>query len=882
MALLGHEAIAGLRREHAQDWSSLRVVVPTAVHIPLLKAALALHLPATFIPPRITTLSAWTAMLPPDSVGLPRSDSERLMHLYAELRQHAWLKKIFSARRNTDLLPLAHTLLCLCDELTKSLLPAMKSAPGSVEARWHAALAQLQATDAQHMLSDEAQLVWTIWQSQLDGNDACSMRFKSMMQLAECADGPLVWISPVEADNFEQAFLDAYAKKNAVLPITLDWRAEAVSHVFRGAWQELLQGSAFEPTSDMDGVVSEIPQGLAIYDAKSLEDEAVHGAQTIIDWLASGKTRLAIVAQDRVVARRIRALLERAHVYVADETGWKLSTTRAAAAVSAWFDVVTMRAETLAMLNLLKSPFIFASDEDKSNQVMAMELALRRDNVLGGWKAIATAVERLPVAQQWISSLALQARTFAGKKTLVEWSIATGKVLDALCMRDALQADPAGQQIIQLLDRLGSECRDLEENFSLPEWRAFFSMQMESTEFALQAVDKRVAMLPLNGAHLRSFDAVLLVGADADHLPSQQNETLFFANAVRRELGLATRESRQRQQLRDFTELLSVNQPAVLSWQASRDGEPNPVSPWIKRLELFLERSGAGSLPRHATTVPKQTLNHTRVEKPAPVAPQLLPKKLSASGYNSFVQCPYQFFATRMLGLATLEELSDMPQKRDYGDWLHDILSQFHATLRQQETMPDEREDLLRKISDQVFSDVFGKSGAALGYYTRWQKAIPAYLDWAAQREAQGWFFAVGEKWLEKTISWVGGEITLHGRVDRIDENANGERAILDYKTKNVQALRDRLKQVEDHQLAFYGLLSDVPAAAGHYVALEQSGNKTGDAEAIRYAEWQQALAEQIAASMAAIQQGVALQATGIELICQYCDVRGLCRKGAW
>ena len=49
-----------------------------------------------------------------------------------------------------------------------------------------------------------------------------------------------------------------------------------------------------------------LPPGIALCPAHSVEDEAVQGAQTILDWLQAGKTRLAIVAQDRVVASDVR------------------------------------------------------------------------------------------------------------------------------------------------------------------------------------------------------------------------------------------------------------------------------------------------------------------------------------------------------------------------------------------------------------------------------------------------------------------------------------------------------------------------------------------------------------------------------------------------
>ena len=46
--------------------------------------------------------------------------------------------------------------------------------------------------------------------------------------------------------------------------------------------------------------------------------------------------------------------------------------------------------------------------------------------------------------------------------------------------------------------------------------------------------------------------------------------------------------------------------------------------------------------------------------------------------------------------------------------------------------------------------------------------------------------------------------------------------------------------------------------------------------------ESQQALLAHILASMQATADGAPLPANGIETVCQYCEVRGLCRKGAW
>ena len=918
-ALLQPDQVLGQVMETgSRDFSGVQVVVPAFSHAVHWRTGLAQALAArtraapasssssssastSFIAPRINTLAGWLALQMPELVA---DDSQRIMLLYAQLRQHGWLKKMFSARRNTDLLPLAQTLLALSDELTQALLPAMQLAPDDADARWQAALEQLSPA-ARSMLSDEAQLVWSIWKTQLDAEDKHVRRFTRLLALAQpSADGqplaPLIWLSPVAAEPMEQAFLDAYAQHAEVQPVLLDWRGPDVPLLYQTAWPELCDSTLPPAPDDLFAPSMEAPS-LALSPAASLEDGAVQSAQIVLAWLAQGKREIAVVAQDRVSARRLRALLERAQVAVADETGWKLSTTRAAAALAAWCEVVTSRGETRALLDLIKSPFLFAGMHDKAAVVMQIEWQLRRNNIVGEWRSILTAFDETSPASDCLQAIARQAAVFEGRKSLRGWRTCARQLLDALDMRAALQDDTAGQQVLDLLETLGAEESDQAgfdaadrahqqdtdnaDLFTFSEWRALLNLQLDTVTFTPPISDRRVVMLPLNGARLRHFDAVLVIGADAQHLPSQPQETLFFSNAVRHELGLPTRQSRQHQQLRDLAELLCSNQEVVLSWQTHVDGEPNPVSPWLERLQLCLARAGMAPLRIWRLPLPEQQLSSTLPRMPTPVAASLLPSRLSASGYNSLVACPYQFFALRMLRVSVLDELSDMPEKRDYGGWLHEILMRYHDTVRDQQTPLAEREALLHKISAQIFDAAIDQHPVALGYAARWYKVLPAYLRWANAREAQGWHFVLGEEAQQQTLRWPGGEIELHGRLDRIDERTEGdqlERVVLDYKTRTLPSLVTKLKDAEDHQLPFYGLLSGQRLQGVHYVALETYKDQTGDVAAPDFERRQQDLQQQIVQVLKAVQEGAALPANGVESVCQYCEVRGLCRKGAW
>ena len=873
----------------APDLSRVRVLVPTYVHIVHLRQALACHLGPSFVPPEIRTLGDWLLQLPPGAGPQPSAPGERLMGLYAQLRELAWLKKLFEARRNTDLLPLARTLLALSDELTAALLPTALAQPGDIEDRWHTALKQL-SPRAAALLTNEAQLVWNIWHAQRDERDPGVVRHAALQRLAASADRPLFWCAPYEPGALEMDFLTAYAENQPVTMFRLAWTDGVLPALWSRCWPELREEheSASDESASDESVSSPALPDVRLLPAHGLEHEAQSAAQTIIAWLQQGKQKILLVPQDRVVARRVRALLERAQIVVSDETGWKLSTTRAAAVLASWLDLVASQGRPAALLDFIKSPFLFPDPDIEAAQRRAIQHELARAEAPAGWHDLKASVAELPDAKRLLDIMAREAERCTGRRTVADWVSVMLSNVDALGMLAAMKEDAAGLQLITMLDVLATECESIDAGFSLSEWRALVNLQLEQTVFVAPRIDQRVMMVPLNGVPLREFDAAMIVGADADHLPSPPAETLFFANAVRRELGLATREARAQQQLRDFACLLLACPEVVISWQQQRDGEPNPVSPWIQRLQLALQRQeGQPSSHQHSqvlrvheTVADQLKLTAQLATRPAPGAPGLLPSQLSASAYNMLVACPYQFFASLMLRLDGPDELTELPEKRDYGQWLHDILRRYHDAIAKEQVPLNQREALLTKISDDVFAPVLQRQPAALGYAMRWTQQIAAYVKWANAREADGWQFAFGEQEKTRALEFDGGRVLLKGRLDRADQNADGELMVLDYKTSDKSTLKKKLAGHEDHQLAFYGLLLEPAPVGAAYVAIDS--DKPEHLPAEPYSDWRDALRERIADDLKAIAGGAPLSAVGTSGTCDYCEMRGLCRKGVW
>jgi ATP-dependent helicase/nuclease subunit B len=265
---------------------------------------------------------------------------------------------------------------------------------------------------------------------------------------------------------------------------------------------------------------------------------------------------------------------------------------------------------------------------------------------------------------------------------------------------------------------------------------------------------------------------------------------------------------------------------------------------------------------------------------PQPAAPAtLLPIKISPSGYNTLMACPYQYYARYILRLDDLDEVREALDKRDYGTWVHEILQRFHGELPQFSGLPRvELEATLARISDEIFAEAVRYDFLAHGWRLRWQAQQAGYLDWQLENEQNGWHFAAAEQGYQLAVD---DDLMLHGRLDRLDTHADGARRVLDYKTKDKNSLTGLLKQAgEDVQLASYAAMSE--SAEATFVALD-------DSKAVVNVQPEQAMDELAALNLArlkeifgALRQGDALPANGVDKACEYCAMKGLCRKGWW
>jgi hypothetical protein len=168
--------------------------------------------------------------------------------------------------------------------------------------------------------------------------------------------------------------------------------------------------------------------------------------EQVLEWLKqtprAGYGTIAIAVVDRALARRVRARLEQSNVLIDDRTGWRISTTRAAAWISAWIEF----AENPSVSTLLKllEPHWYGNAAWLNND--AFYTALHSRWVRLGWGASWPTIEASALAlaneAEFIGEVADSWHGFANgvaawllvkgsksERTLNEWAHATLRLL---------------------------------------------------------------------------------------------------------------------------------------------------------------------------------------------------------------------------------------------------------------------------------------------------------------------------------------------------------------------------------------------------------------------------------------------------------------------
>ncbi len=883
------------------------------------------------IPPFIGTLRQWVSnniLLPDPTVSILSEQARQLLFVEALAENPALFKE-------ENKWQVSMTLLHLFDELALNEVSALEQSHDE----WIKTLRR--AYDCEHSnqhLQQEAVLVyrlWHAWQQQLTASnllDASAAYIERLKQARTVVNNNLHFylVAPEHLAPCEQHFLASACANNICTVIDFSDTTDASTNdsttstsVFINSAFDFETAPLKQRADAYRRTQNSTPLPFSIFYSGDAETEARAVDLQVRLWLLQGKQNIGIVSEDRKLSRRVRALLERANVYIQDMAGWSLSTTSAAAVLERWLECIEEDFDYRPMLDLLKSHF-FKSELD-NDELLETVYRLENDIILhenighgirryrkqleyrlhrlenwpkNTYNNIVLLLNALEKAAHYLQQLYRSNRKFSLDKYLDALTAS----LQQLGVLKAFAGDAAGIQILNALDDMQNGLRQSKPDMHWSDFRIWLGMTLEQQLFSPQTAPSAVRLMGMAQAECQHFDALIIAAADKQHLPGKPDASPFFNQSVRKSLGLSDWQQQREHKLQQFKRLLHASEEILITCKHEENGEPVPLSPWLEALKTFHALTYDSSLEN--TYLKKLLSQNTSVficdtdklpgipQQPAPSLPQqAIPERISASAHQRLIDCPYKYFAGDGMRLKPPDEIREELQKSDYGERIHKILNAFHRPVKNlpgpfPDKLTEENKDRainhLTVISEAVFKQDMEDNTLHRSWLHRWIQHVPAYINWQISQQ-QHWTVSETEKQCEATLNDIG--LTLHGRLDRIDTHVeqSSHHSIIDYKTGSTARQAD-VDCGEDVQLATYALLAGDTSSV-EYLSLDESNGSVRTKARIEGEELR-SLSHDIRNRLQTIvsmeRDGKPLPAWGDQRTCSYCDFIGLCRKKVW
>ena len=186
-----------------------------------------------------------------------------------------------------------------------------------------------------------------------------------------------------------------------------------------------------------------------------------------------------------------------------------------------------------------------------------------------------------------------------------------------------------------------------------------------------------------------------------------------------------------------------------------------------------------------------------------------------------------------------------------------------------------------------VFVYGFAVDGRWWAAAIEWETLIPDWINWHIEREEAGWVFHDGEKPVGFDLATNFGSIRVSGFVDRLDIHPELGVEVIDYKYSSKNSINKKKSNIEDDpQLVIYAKAVDGDDIVNRQTVSNASWVSIKEANtAIQVEDLSEHVNElpaQMTADIEALWGGSPVIASAPDSICQYCQARGVCRKGMW
>lgn len=550
-------------------------------------------------------------------------------------------------------------------------------------------------------------------------------------------------------------------------------RSRAISNLF-------LPGSASAAWVDLPAGERRL-SGVRVMETAHPGEEAQAIAVLVREALEEPERRVALVTPDRGLAARVVAHLGRWGIVADDTAGRPLPQTPAGRVPLLLAETLAEGASPVPLVALLGHPLVSPGEDRPGwlDRVRELDIALRGVRpgsdlaAIGGrireferrfagltawWEGVAARLAplfamtaRAPLAD-WLDRIASVAEDLCGPGL---WANADGRALSGVFSDWTGAAAETG--IAVAAADLPALLRDLFDEVAVrPPWGGH----------------SRLAIYGLLEARMSRADLVICGGMTEGSWPAAPAPDPLLAPAVLRALGIPGADFRIGLAAHDLAAALGAPE-VVLSHAARDEGGPAIPSRFLLRIRAML----GAELPSEARAV--ALARGIDAAPPAPAYPRPAPRPsreqrgvdLAVTALDRLRGDPYQFYASAILRLKTLDPLDADATPALRGTAVHAILEEWHKGGSQAGALRPIAEIYLETLSSHPFMRGL------------WRPRLLAALYWieaeTLRLKGEGREPALIEQRGEMRVDGV----RVHGVADRIDRLADGSLAVIDYKT---------------------------------------------------------------------------------------------------
>jgi ATP-dependent helicase/nuclease subunit B len=283
---------------------------------------------------------------------------------------------------------------------------------------------------------------------------------------------------------------------------------------------------------------------------------------------------------------------------------------------------------------------------------------------------------------------------------------------------------------------------------------------------------------------------LLVAGFNDGRVPSAVVGDAFLPEALREKLGLKRNAER-----------FACDAYFLAALAAARDGDSG-------RIEVLLGKTSASGDPLRPSRLllrcadeelparVKHLFGPVDAAKPNPawsrawtLKPRVVatPKRLSVTALRDWLACPFRFYLKHALKLTRVDLDKAELDARDFGTLLHAALQQLGENVALRDCADPAR--LREFLMEQFERAVWRRYGTELTLplvvqFESARQRLRAAADLEAAERADGW----RTERVEWKFEFPLGDLTVSGKIDRIDRHADGRVRVLDYKTGDKAA----------------------------------------------------------------------------------------------